>query len=72
MNTLLCVLAFMVVFWVLAYHRLPALVWTGVTGLGLGLLTMAGGLAHTALSALWLTFAIAALLLCPTPLRRAL
>ena len=72
MNTLLCVLAFMVVFWVLAYHRLPALVWTGVTGLGLGLLTMAGGLAHTALSALWLTFAIAALLLSPTPLRRAL
>jgi acyl-CoA dehydrogenase len=71
MNALLIVLAIFAVVWILAYHRLPALVWTVAAAIGLGGLTAAGHLTQSALTALWIAFAIGAALLNPTPLRRA-
>ncbi len=71
MNTLLIVLAVLAVFWIFAYHRLPALVWTIAITIGLALLSIAGALPQLLLVTLWVIFAICALLLNPTPLRRA-
>jgi len=72
MLVLLVILAAIAVLWVLAYHRLPALVWTITVGIGLALLTAYSGWSQTLLAALWAAFIIAALLDNPTPLRRAL
>ena len=71
MNALLIILAILAVVWILAYHGLPALVWTIAAGIGLGALTAAGHLTQSALTALWIAFAIGAALLNPSPLRRA-
>ena len=72
MNTLLIVLALIAALWVCAYHRYTALGWTAVIAVGLGALTAEGDLRQPLLVALWALFAIGALLLNPTPVRRAL
>src|SRR5262245_53655673 len=72
MNTLVIVLALLAVFWFLAYHRLAAPVWTLVVGIGLVALTLARVWPQPVLTTLWLAFAVAALLLNPTPVRRVL
>ena len=72
MNTLLIVLAVLAAFWIFAYHRLPALVWTIAIAIGLVTLRVAGSLSQTTFTVLWVVFIIGALLLNPTPLRRAL
>ena len=72
MNSLLIVLAILAAIWVCAYHRYTALGWTAVIAIGLGALTSEGDLPQSALTALWAAFAIGAVLLNPSPLRRAL
>ena len=72
MNALLIVLAIFAAIWVCAYHRYTALGWTAVIAVGLGALTSEGELPHSALTVLWAVFAIGAVLLNPSPLRRAL
>ncbi|MBI3044606.1 MAG: acyl-CoA dehydrogenase [Betaproteobacteria bacterium] len=72
MATLLIIFAAIAALWFLAYHRLPAIVWTIVIAIGLGLLTYYARLSQAAIAALWAAFVIAALLDNPTPARRAL
>jgi acyl-CoA dehydrogenase len=72
MFTLLIIFAAIAVAWILAYHRLPAVVWTAAGAIGLGLLTFYAPWPHGTIVTLWTVFAIAALLLNPTPLRRFL
>jgi len=72
MSVLLIILAAIAVAWILAYHRLPAVVWTVVFALGLGLLTYYSRWPQPVIGALWGVFAVAALLGNPTPIRRAL
>jgi len=71
MNALLIVLAILAALWIFAYHRLPALAWTIGVAAALGVLTLAGELPQSLLTALWVAFAVGAALLNPTPLRRA-
>ena len=70
MNALPIVAAVFIAIWVCAYHRYTALGWTAVIAVGLGALTAEGDLPRSALIVLWAVFAIGALLLNPTPLRR--
>ncbi len=72
MNPLLIALAVLAVLWVLAYHRLPAPVWTLAAAVGLMVLTINDVWSPPMLTAAWIVFAITALLLNPTPVRRAL
>ncbi len=72
MIALLMLFAAIAVIWILAYHRLPALVWTVALAAGLALITGYSGWPATLVTALWIVFIIAALLDNPTPLRRAL
>ena len=72
MNALLIVLIIFAAIWVCAYHRWPAFAWTLVIAAGLAVLTAAGDLPQHTISAWWVVFALGALLLNPTPLRRAL
>ncbi len=72
MNALLIVLIIFAAVGVFAYHRLPALAWTVGIAIGLGVLTTVGDLPQQALTVLWTAFAIGAVLLNPSPLRRAL
>ncbi len=72
MNALLIVLAVLAAAWVCAYHRYTALGWTAVIAVGLGALTAVGDLPQSGLAVLWLVFALGALLLNPSPLRRTL
>ena len=72
MSVLLIILAAVAVAWVLAYHRLPAVAWTVAAAIGLALITAYARWPQTEVAALWIVFAAAALLLNPTPLRRAL
>ena len=72
MNVLLIILAAVAVIWVLAYFRAPALSWTIVIALGLGLLTNYSGWSPALLAALWAAFIAAALIDNPTPVRRNL
>src|SRR5450756_747847 len=72
MNALLIVLAILIAAWVCAYHRLAAPVWTAVIAIGLAALTAAGGRSQTVIAAMWVAFALGAVLLNPSPLRRAL
>src|SRR5688500_14962644 len=62
--------------WTLAYHRAPARLWTAVIGAGLAFAMYYAGWTHAPFMALWIAlwivFAIGALLLNPTPLRRRL
>ena len=72
MSTLLIILAALAVAWIFSYHRLPAVVWTVVGAIGLGLLTLFSRWPQPVIVPLWIAFAVAALLLNPTPVRRAL
>ena len=72
MSTLLIIFAAIAVAWILAYHRLPAVVWTVVYAVGIGLLTLYSRWSPPAIGALWIVFAGAALIFNPTPVRRAL
>jgi acyl-CoA dehydrogenase len=58
--------------WMLAYHRSPAPVWTLVIGAGLAAATYLVDMPPPVVAGLWLVFALGALALNPTPLRRAL
>ena len=72
MNVLLIVLAMLVAIWVCAYHRYSALGWTAVIAVGLGAFTSVGGLPHpVCIASTWIVFGIGAVLLNPSPLRRA-
>ncbi len=71
MTVTLIVLALLVALWVCAYHGLPAFAWTAVIAAGLGTLSFAGGLPQWALATLWAVFAVGAVLLNPSPVRRA-
>ncbi len=68
MSGFLMILGAVIVAWVLAYHRLPAIVWTVAAAIGLVLL---GYFSSWPLPLLWAIFAVAALLGNPSPLRRA-
>ncbi|MBI2509853.1 MAG: acyl-CoA dehydrogenase, partial [Betaproteobacteria bacterium] len=72
MNVLLIILAAVAVIWTLAYFRAPALSWTIVIALALGLLTNYSGWSPALLATLWAVFIAAALLDNPTPVRRNL
>jgi acyl-CoA dehydrogenase len=72
MSVLLITLAAVAVAWVLAYHRSPAVVWTVAAAIGLALITAYARWPQTAVTTLWIVFVAAAILLNPTPLRRAL
>src|SRR5262245_6727908 len=72
MTALLAILAAIALAWILAYHRLSAPVWTAAFAVGLAVLTAYSRSSPTLLAALWLVFAVAALLFNPTPVRRSL
>ena len=72
MTVLLIIFAAVVVAWILAYHRSSAVIWTVVAAIGLGLITYYAGWPQPVVVALWVIFAVAALLGNPTPVRRAL
>jgi acyl-CoA dehydrogenase len=72
MTVSLAVIAVVATAWALAYHRAPAIVWTLVAAAGLALLTSLGAWTIGAAALVWTVFAAVALLLNPTPLRRAL
>jgi acyl-CoA dehydrogenase len=72
MSILLIIFAAIAVAWVLAYHRLPAIAWTAVFAIGLGLLTFFMRWPQPAIVTLWVLFAAAAILFNPSPIRRAL
>ena len=71
MNAWLIVLAMFVAAWVCAYRRYSALGWTAVTGVGIAALTFAGNISQPLIIALWVAFAIGALLFNRSPIRRA-
>src|SRR5215831_17709035 len=68
----LLIFVLIVVIWGCAYHRMPAIFWTISVALVLGALSVFVALSHFALVLLWGIFAVSALLLNPTPVRRAL
>src|SRR5688572_28035710 len=72
MSVVLIILGSLGVAWILAYHRSPAVVWTIVAAIGLVLITAFARWPQTVVVSLWIVLAIAALLLNPTPVRRAL
>ena len=70
MNTLLIIAAAVGLLGFLAYHRLPALVWTMAITIGLFLLTAWSGWSPVLLVVLWTVFIAAAVFGNPTRLRR--
>jgi acyl-CoA dehydrogenase len=70
MSVLLIILCSLGVAWILAYHRSSAWLWTVAAAIGLVLVTAYARWPQTAVVTLWIVFAVAALLLNPTPLRR--
>ncbi len=72
MFVILIILAAIAVAWILAYHRLPAVVWTIVFAVFLGAITAWARWPQPVVATLWTVLIAAALLLNPTPLRRAL
>jgi len=72
MFALLIIFAAIAVAWILAYHRLPAAVWTIVLGIGLALITAYARWPQSLVVTLWVTFALGALIGNPGPIRRAL
>ncbi|HXF65888.1 MAG TPA: acyl-CoA dehydrogenase [Burkholderiales bacterium] len=72
MSTLFVLLAAVAAAWILAYHRAPAVAWIAVVAAGAALVTYFSLWPRPLLAALWIALAAAALLLGPTPLRRAL
>jgi len=71
MNALLIVPAMLAALWVCAYRRYSALGWTAVIAVGFGAVIAEGGLPQSTLMVLWAVFATGAVLLNPSPLRRA-
>ncbi len=71
MSILLALLAALAVAWFLAYHRLPALVWSVVFAAGLGLLTYFKLWPQALLTVAWAVLIVVALIAIPSPLRRA-
>ncbi len=72
MVALLTLFAAFAVAWFLAYHRLPALVWTVVYAAALAGLTYCKLWPQGLLTVAWVLLVIIALLAIPSPLRRAL
>ncbi len=72
MIVLLVSIAAIAAIWTLAYRRAPASVWTGVLAVGLALSTVYGAGPRPLLAVLWIAFCTGAVLLNPTPIRRAL
>ena len=72
MSALLTILGAIAIAWILAYHRLPAVVWTVTYAVALGLLTAYAGWPRPVIATLWVVLVALALLFNPTPLRRAL
>ena len=72
MVVLLTLLAALAMAWFLAYHRLPALVWTVVYAGALGGLTYCPLWPQGLLTTAWVLVVVISLLAVPTPLRRAL
>jgi acyl-CoA dehydrogenase len=70
MNVWLIVLAMFAAAWVCAYSRYSALGWTAVIGVGIAALTFAGNISQPLIIALWVAFAIGALLFNRSPIRR--
>ena len=71
MFVLFTLLAAFAVAWFLAYHRMPALVWTVVSAAALGGLTYCKLWPQGLLNVAWVLLVIIALLAIPSPLRRA-
>ena len=72
MSILLIIFCAIALAWILSYHRQPAVVWSAVFAIGLGLLTFYARWPQPVMVTLWTIFIVAALLANPTPLRRAL
>src|SRR5690349_16207376 len=72
MIVLATVLVLIAAFWILAYYRLPAIVWTAVIAIALGVITAFMHWPQWLVITLWGVFIIAALLDNPTPIRRNL
>ncbi len=71
MQVWMIVLAIVAALWVCAYHRAHAIVWTAVLAAGLAALSWQAHVSRPVLTALWVVFAVGALFLNPSPLRRA-
>jgi len=71
MVMLFSLLAALVAAWFLAYHRLPALVWTVVYAIGLTAVAYGDLWPQGLLGAAWVLLAVISLLAIPSPLRRA-
>src|SRR4051812_27770071 len=71
MNTWLLVVAIVAAAWICACRRYSALGWTAVIGVGLAALSFSANISPRLLIALWVAFAIGAVFLNPSPLRRA-
>jgi acyl-CoA dehydrogenase len=72
MTLLLAVTAAIAAAWALAYNRARAIVWTLAAASGLALLTWSGNWTISAAALVWTVFAAGALVLNPTPMRRAI
>jgi len=72
MTIVLSVFAAFAVAWLLAYHRLPALLWSAAFAVLLGLCARYGWWPDAALKAGWLLWLLVSLLAIPSPLRRAI
>ena len=72
MTVALIVVALFFALWACAYHAASAIVWTAVIAAALAGLTLVDGASRPTVTILWIAFAVGALLLNPTPLRRAL
>ncbi|MDP1674885.1 MAG: acyl-CoA dehydrogenase [Burkholderiales bacterium] len=72
MVILLSLFAAIAVAWLLAYHRLPALLWSAAYALLLGLCAYRGWWPDALLQAGWVLWLLLSLLAIPLPLRRAL
>ena len=71
MDVLFTLLAALVVMWILAYHRAPALAWIAVAAVGIGLLFTFSRWPQPLLVAILAVFAVLAALLFPWAVRRA-
>jgi acyl-CoA dehydrogenase len=72
MTALLIIFAAIAVACVLAYRRAPAVAWVVAAALALWALSQWSGWPRALLGALWIALALAAVLLYPSPIRRAL
>jgi acyl-CoA dehydrogenase len=71
MDVLFTILAAFAAMWLLAYHRAPALAWIAVAATGIGLLFTFSRWPQPLLTAIWVVFAVLAVLLYPWAIRRA-